>query len=147
MRLQASFILNLTTGTKMKEEFLYGLLFFIPTFRISLPINKKLRRSHSPNSIGILYPKFSLIKIKSFFIFNIWVWSNYREKYTGIKRKMIYYYRQSSKKKMEDGMRSLSEFFIILTSKFLNLQNTAEKDGSITSITRRREDNGLPLRI
>jgi hypothetical protein len=60
---------------------------------------------------------------------------------------MIYYYRQSSKKKMEDGMRSLSEFFIILTSKFLNLQNTAEKDGSITSITRRREDNGLPLRI
>jgi hypothetical protein len=60
---------------------------------------------------------------------------------------MIYYYRQFSKKKMEDGMRSLSEFFIILTSKFLNLQNTAEKDGSITSITRRREDNGLPLRI
>jgi hypothetical protein len=60
---------------------------------------------------------------------------------------MIYYYRQSSKKKMEDGMRSLSEFFIILTSKFLNLQNTAEKDGSITSITRRREDNGLLLRI
>jgi hypothetical protein len=48
---------------------------------------------------------------------------------------------------MEDGMRSLSEFFIILTSKFLNLQNTAEKDGSITSITRRREDNGLLLRI
>jgi hypothetical protein len=30
---------------------------------------------------------------------------------------------------MEDGMRLLREFFIIPTSRFLNLQNIAEKDG------------------
>lgn len=33
---------------------------------------------------------------------------------------MIYYSRQFNKKKMEDGTRSQREFFIILTSKFLN---------------------------
>lgn len=42
---------------------------------------------------------------------------------------MIYYSRQFNKKKMEDGTRSQREFFIILTSKFLNLQNIVGKDG------------------
>jgi hypothetical protein len=42
---------------------------------------------------------------------------------------MTYYYKQFNRKKMEDGMRSPRESFIILTSRYLNLQNTVDKDG------------------
>lgn len=44
-------------------------------------------------------------------------------------------------------MRLLREFFIIPTSRFLNLQNIAEKDGWIISTTRRKEENGVLLKI